>query len=166
MSAMDVQKDISLPVAPAEVLRLWLDPAFHERRCEAAHAVRYEVSVDPVGATTAPATVSTSRDLPTDRLPDLVRSFVGQTLTLVERLEWTDDTSAAVNVRIEGAPITLVGAYALGPDADGGSRLAIRAEVKATVPVIGRKIEKMVLPVMQSALDADERLAREALGTP
>jgi hypothetical protein len=163
MSAMDLQKDISLPADPTAVLRLWLDPAFHQRRCEAAHAVRYEVSVEPEGATTAPATVTTSRDLPTDRLPDLVRSFVGQTLTLVERIEWTDAASAAVSVRVEGAPITLNGAYALGPGPDGGSRLAVRAAVKATVPLVGGKIEKMVMPVMQSALDADERLAREAL---
>jgi hypothetical protein len=163
MAAMDVQKDITLPADPAAVLRLWLDPAFHQRRCEAAHAVHYEVNVDPVGATTAPATVTTSRALPTDRLPDLVRSFVGQTLTLVERIDWTDESSAAVHVRVEGAPITLTGAYALGPAPEGGSRLAVRAEVKATVPIIGRKIEQMVLPVMQSALDADERLAREAL---
>jgi hypothetical protein len=163
MAAMDVQKDITLPADPAAVLRLWLDPAFHERRCEAAHAVRYEVNVEPAGATTAPATVATSRALPTDRLPDLVRSFVGQTLTLVERIDWTDAASAAVHVRVEGAPITLTGAYALGPGPEGGSRLAVRAEVKATVPIIGRRIEQMVLPVMQSALEADERLAREAL---
>ena len=166
MSAMDVQKDLSLPASPADVLRLWLDPSFHERRCEAAHALRYEVVVEPTGATSAPATVRTTRDLPTDRLPDLARSFVGQTLTLVERIEWTDDHSASVHVSVPGAPITLTGAYALGAAPGGGSRLVIRAEVKAAVPVIGRKIEKMVMPVMQSALDHDERLALEALSTP
>lgn len=159
---MELSRDLELPGTPDAVLRLFLDPGFQEQRCRRGHALRFEVSVEPSGAQTAPAVVTTIRDLPTDRLPDLARNVVGSSLTLEERVEWADPTTGRMTVTVKGAPISLRGAYALGPGGQ-GTRLAFRGEVKASVPLIGRKLEQMVQPVLDRAMAADEELAFEAL---
>ena len=58
--------------------------------------------------------VHTERQLPSDGLPDMARSFVGDHLTIIEVLDWSapaaDGSRASmVDIHIKGAPLTRQG---------------------------------------------------------
>ena len=69
-----------------QVHALLTDPAFQEAKC-AATTNNGIYTVD-VGGGADGQRVRTERQLPSDGLPDMARSFVGDHLTIIEVLDW------------------------------------------------------------------------------
>lgn len=155
-----------LPATPEEVYAVLTDPAFQEAKCEATtDGGAYEARVT---ATATGHRVHTSRELPADGLPDVARSFVGSTLTVVEDYEWgaaaADGSRAAVvDLHVKGVPLTLKGVLRL--EAVGaGSAEVLDAELKANIPFVGGKIEKAAAEPINAAVGIEVELLRERLG--
>ncbi len=68
--------------------------------------------------------------------------------------------TATLHVDFHGAPARMSGTMDLHPKGP-GSELILESEFKATVPVIGGKIEKVAAPIIISVIDAEEQTGRE-----
>lgn len=162
---MKVNARLRYPVSCEHVFAMLVDRSFQERVCEATKALRYEVQIEQDAGS---ATITTRRELPTDAVPEFARGFVGRTLDVVRVDRWEPPAAdgsrdGTVTVEIKGAPIRLNGMLALRPD-DAGSEEVIAGELKASVPLLGGKLERAAEPALMSAIRKEEEVGLLHLG--
>ncbi|GGL28593.1 DUF2505 domain-containing protein [Phycicoccus endophyticus] len=155
-----------LAATAQQVYAVLTDAGFQHAKCEATTAGgRYEVEVSEHALGHR---VRTARELPADGLPDVARSFVGDTLTVVEVYDWGAPEpggarQASVDLHVQGAPLTLKGTLRLEGDGAGSLEL-LDAELKATVPLVGGRIERAAAGPIDAAIGRELDLLRERLG--
>ena len=159
---MRLSAEIRYDADPATVFAMLVDPDFQERKCAATGALDHEVEIEEYGD--GGAAIRSDRTMPTDNVPDFVRTFVGQTLTVVQVDDWqpaTGDGSrdGTIVVEIKGAPVRLAGSLTLRPDGT-GTRQTIDGDLKASVPIVGGRIEKAIEPALQAAIRVEQREGR------
>lgn len=159
---MRVDAEISYPAGPTEVAAMLADTAFLERYCAATGAVRHTVEV--VGDADGAFTVTTVRTMPTDDFPDVARRFVGDTVDIRQVDEWQaagsgGSRSGTTTVEISGAPLRLAGDLRLSPGGDGTTQ-SVTGDLKASVPLIGGKLEKAAEPAIRAAIRQQEKVGR------
>jgi len=151
--------EIRYDADPAAVFAMLTDEAFQKRKCAATGALESEVAIErfPDGG----ATIRTVRTMPTDQVPDFARTFVGRTIDIVQ----TDDFGApdpggrregTVVVELRGAPIRFAGSLTLGPSPE-GSVETLDGDIKASVPIIGGRMEKALEPALLAAIRVEQR---------
>ena len=156
---MRLTAEISYAAAPAAVFEMLTQAEFQERKCAATGALSHEVEVEEYDD--GSAVIRTRRTMPTDQIPDFVRTFVGTTLDVVQVDDWgpagpdgaRDGTAV---VEIQGAPVRFAGSLTLRP-APGGALETIDGDVKASVPLVGGRIEKALEPALQAAIRVEQR---------
>ena len=156
---MQVTAQIPYPASTSAVFAMLTDEAFLKQVCEATGAVKYEVDVQETSLGTS---VTTRRELPTDQIPDFIQRFVGQTLTVSRVDLWQPaapdgSRQGTIVVEIVGAPVRMTGTLSLRPGSDGTIE-DVDGDLKASVPLIGGKIEQATEPAIRSALRKEERL--------
>jgi hypothetical protein len=162
--------DIRYAAGPDRVFAMLLDPAFQEKVCLATGALDHSVDVEPVdtGAPSGGATITTTRKLPADGLPDFVRTFVGETLDVMRVDHWgpleTDGTRrGTIVVEIHGTPVRLTGTMVMRPES-GGTVEDVEGDLKASVPLVGGKIERAAEPAIRGAVSKEQEVGDEWLG--
>jgi Protein of unknown function (DUF2505) len=159
--------EIRYDAEPATVFAMLTDADFQDRKCAATGALDHEVEIEEYDD--GSAAIRTSRTMPTEQVPDFIRTFVGQTLTVLQVDDWQPPAAdgsreGTVVVEIKGAPVRLAAAMTLRPDA-GGTRETIDGDLKASVPLLGGRIEKAVEPALQAAIRVEQREGRAWLTT-
>ncbi|HEX2130515.1 MAG TPA: DUF2505 domain-containing protein [Actinophytocola sp.] len=100
-----------------------------------------------------------------ERLPSAVRSVLGGDL-VVERTErWRPDGpryAADTRVSISGVPGSIQGQSRLG-EHGGESLLVVRAEVRVSIPLVGGKLEKVVVEQVTKLLATEAEFAEKWL---
>jgi hypothetical protein len=104
------------------------------------------------------------RTLPTTRLPEIARKFVGESLKVTQVENW--DAPAAdgsrqstISLKIAGAPIDVSAVQRLV--ADGGStRVELEGNVTSSVPFLGGKIADAAEPMVGKALNIQSQQAQ------
>ena len=120
-----------------------------------------EVIDEPGGGTT----VVVTRTMPAN-VPSYAKSFVGETLTITERQEWTvpatDGTGTAVATAALSAPLAFTGSMSITTD---GSVTTVRTfgEYKASVPFVGGKVEEMAKEQTVRYLTKEQEIGRDWL---
>lgn len=160
---MRLNAEIRYDADPAAVSAMLLDTAFQERKCEATGATEHQVQIDEFDD--GSAVITTRRTMPTDRVPDFVRGFVGATLEVEQNDDWGAPSAdgsreGSMVVEIKGAPVRLTGTLRLAPAPGGGTVETIEGDLKASVPLIGGKIEKAVEPALQAAIKVEQQQGR------
>lgn len=150
------------PAAPDAVFAQMLDPDFQDAKCDATTTGTWKAEVTTTGDRTV---ITTERVLPTDQLPDIARSFVGDSLTIVEVQTWgpaagDGSRTADLNLHVKGAPMTLKGSIRLSPNGS-GSRHEVNGELRAGVPLIGGKLEKAASEPLMFAARTETDLLRD-----
>ncbi|MGI8881142.1 MAG: DUF2505 domain-containing protein [Jatrophihabitans sp.] len=145
----------------AEVTR---DEAFQNRKCEATGALTHTVSITSNGDRTL---IRTTRQMPTDDLPDFVRGLVRDGIHVTEVDDWGPPTAdgsrdGTVEVTFAGAPIVMKGSLRLRPDGT-GAVASLSADLKASIPLIGSRIEKACSQAVLAAISVEEHTAGEWL---
>jgi len=166
---MDIRREITFDADVDSVVAMMLDREFLERRCAASHAVAYTVDV-PAGASpasTEPVVVRIHRSLSTAGMPDIVHRFVGQTIEIDEQMRWLpatgDGTRTALDhLQVRGVPVSMSGTLVLTPEG-GRTRQTVEQTLKASIPLLGSRVEKAAAPVVADSVDLDERLGAEYL---
>ncbi len=163
---MKLTAEMRYPADPNQVYLMLRDPAFQERVCLASDPVSHRVDV--VDGDGDGATITTSRELPTDEFPGLIRKFVGATVEVVRVDTWgpaasDGSRSGTLAVDIKGAPIGLTGTITLAPSQGGGSVVEIHGNLKASVPLIGGKIEGAVEPPIRASILQEEEIGKSWL---
>ena len=156
---MRLRAEIRYDADPAAVFAMLTDATFQERKCAATGALESEVEIERFQD--GGATIRTRRTMPTDQIPDFARSFVGRTLDVVQ----VDDLGApdaagrrdgSIVVEIKGAPVRFAGSLAL--DASGsGTVETIDGDIKASVPLVGGRLERALEPALQAAIRVEQR---------
>ncbi len=164
---MRLSAEIRYDADPQAVFAMLTDTAFQDRKCEATGALHHEVEIEEFDD--GSATITTRRTMPTDQVPDFVRSFVGKTLLVVQNDDWgpaapDGSREGTIVVEIQGAPVRLAGSLTLRSQG-GQSVELIEGDVKASVPLVGGKIEKAIEPALQGAIKVEQREGRAWLAT-
>jgi uncharacterized protein YndB with AHSA1/START domain len=154
--------EIRYDADPATVFAMLTDPDFQERKCAATGALDHDVEIEEYDD--GGAAIRTSRTMPTDQVPDFVRTFVGQTLTVVQVDDWQPPAAdgsrdGTLVVEIKGSPVSLTGALTLRADGAGTVEV-IDGDVKAKVPLVGGRIEKAIEPALKAAIKVEQREGR------
>ena len=159
---MQMNAEIRYDAAPQTVFEMLTDQKFQERKLAQTGALSYTASVVVSGD--GGAVVATSRALPTDRVPEAFRSFVGDRLTVEQTETWNPPSadgsrSGTVSIAVAGAPVKMTGSLSLAP-AGPGCTETVAGDLKARVPWVGGRIEKAVEPAVRAAIEAEERIGR------
>lgn len=125
----------------------------------------FAIDGDVAGAFTTTAL----RTLPTTRLPEIARKFVGESLTVTQTEKWeapAPDGSRVSNIslKISGAPLDVSAVQRLV--AEGGStRVELEGTVSSSVPFLGGKIADAAEPMVGKALNIQAQQAQAWLET-
>jgi hypothetical protein len=162
---MKIQDEIRYDASPDAVAAMLADPAFVADKCARTGALDHTVDVS--GEASGPFTVTTERTMPTNDFPDVAKKFVGDTIVIQEVDTWeaaAPDGSrrGTIVLRIKGAPLVLNGT--LGLRADGAATVeSVDGDLKASVPLVGGKLEKAAEPAVRAAMRKEHEVGREYL---
>jgi hypothetical protein len=161
MSAMDLKLSTTYDAGPEDVFTMISDPSFRETACQATHAVSYDVSVTEFGDDVV---VRVERELPTDRIPDFAKKFVGATITVVQTETWhpaAADGARTADVRgeIRGTPASFSGTAALTPSGSGTVQSA-DLEVKVAVPLVGKRVEPYIAEAIEASMTKEQEIGQ------
>ena len=158
---MKLRETLHLPLPACSAAEMYADPEYAAIRRETlgANEATSHVEGDPAGS----FTVTTELVLPTDRVPDIVRPFVGA-VTVKEVQSWSGpepDGSRTGTMRLDvvGTPAGLTGTLRLAALDQARSDVEIDGDLVAKVPLLGSKIEKAAVPYVSTVLRAEERSA-------
>lgn len=162
---MRISETWTYPTTPEQVWAVMCDTGFQDRKCAEAGATAYETSVTPDDR--GGAVIRAERTMPTEGVPDQFRSLVGSTVQVVETQTWhgpdaDGSRTGSVDVRIQGAPLTMTGDLSMRADTE-GTTLSLDGKLKARIPLLGGKIEKSVAPLIVKAIRTEARVGAEYL---
>ncbi len=115
------------------------------------------VSFKRNGPVDAAFSTKTVRTLPTNRLPDLAKKFVGASITVTQLENWSApeaDGSRTVDLKltVSGAPLTVAAVERLVPE-DSGSRMELEGTLTSAIPFLGAKIAAVAEPMIGRVLN-------------
>ena len=162
---MKISQQWTLDSSPDDVYADAIEPAYQDEICDEAGALSRHCEVAEKGAG---HTVTVQRIMPSGDVPDLVKKIVGDTVDVTQVIIWgerrTDGSrEGLLDVGFKGQPITMKGTTTLSADG-AGTRVDVTADLKAKIPLVGGKIEKMSAPEIIKAIDA-ERIVGERHAT-
>jgi len=153
MAAMSKQLSIDLTYdAPlTEVTAMLADPAFRERVCEAQHALANAVSIEG-------GTVAITYTQPVQGVPGFATKFVGDTIEVHQDETWSADfTKGDIAVTLPGKPGEL-GGTAVVVERGGRTVETVSLTAKVSVPLLGGKLEDLVVSIFEKALRKEHQV--------
>lgn len=155
---MKITEAIDYSCIPEAAFAMMTTEAFQAQKCTDAGALNHDATISRSGERTR---IVVDRDLPTDRLPDFVKSMVGQTLSVTETWQFGaagvgGGRDGSLRVEVKGTPIALAAAVVLAPSG-AGTLITIDGDLKASIPLFGAKIEKAAAPAVIGALRSEQR---------
>ncbi len=153
---MKFSHDMSYDAPPETVAAMLADRTFREQVCEAMSSLRWDVSVDGEGSGMKVVVDQTQKAV---GIPSFAQKFVGDTIQIVQREDWSSTTAATLVIEIPGKPGHLDGTVRLAPDG-AGTVETVAGELRVKVPVIGGKLEEMVAGLLRSALRTEQKVGR------
>jgi hypothetical protein len=138
-----------------------VERSVREQACRESGAVSWDISIERTGDG---ARVQVDRVMKPD-LPDMVRSFVGESIKVRQIETWggpdqSGTRRADVQVIIVGQPASMKGTAMLTP-AGSGSVETVEGEVTVNVPFLGKKFEPDLVKVIAAALKIEQRAGIE-----
>ena len=159
---MKLRETLHLPLPARAAAAMYADAQYTAIRRDTLGATdaSSHVDGDPSGA----FTVTSELSLPTDRVPDIVRPFVGSSVTVREVQTWSapgEDGSRTGTMRLDvvGTPAGLTATLRLRTADQERSEVEIDGDLVAEVPLLGPRIEKAAVPYVSTVLRAEERSA-------
>lgn len=141
MCAMKFRKELSYDAPPADVFAMLADPAFRERVCAAQDVVSADVTLTPSGSG---FTLVMDQVQKTAGLPAVAKKFAGDTTQAVVKESWSDQVRGSVEIITPGKPTNAAGTVTLSATAAGTTE-TVELDVKVKVPLIGGKLEQLMV---------------------
>ncbi|MCR1160601.1 DUF2505 domain-containing protein [Paenarthrobacter sp. UW852] len=159
---MALSASTTLPHSVDRVAAVFIDEDFlrHTSELVGGSLESFTIEGDPAGA----FNTTTVRTLPTTRLPDIARKFVGETLTVTQKEQWeapAADGSRSSNIalKISGAPLDVTAVQRLVADGT-STRIELDGAVSSSVPFLGGKIADAAEPMVGKALNIQSQQAQ------
>ncbi len=148
---------------PAAVMAMLKDPDYIRLKCDRTGSLKSDVDVSdkPDGG----VILTCTRVLPAN-VPAAAKKFVGETITVTERQDWTplaaDGSASAAGTVSFNAPLGFTATITLAAS-DGGTLVRTSGSFKAGVPFIGGSIESSAAELTTKYLDVEQTVANEWL---
>ncbi|WP_053205506.1 DUF2505 domain-containing protein [Jiangella muralis] len=160
---MDLYSELRFDADPVAVFAMLTDEAYIAKKTMAANAIRHQASVRRDGDR---VTIDLLRVMPPD-VPDFVRRFVGETIDIKQRDTWgpaaaDGSREGSIELEMSGAPVRATGTMTLAGNG-ASTALTIKGLLKASVPLVGGKIEQAVHQGLTEAARIEERVGRDWL---
>ena len=153
MSA-DLIYEFMLPAAPEEVFAFLTDSDYLSDKVSHSIKGAFEKS-----GTSPKFRIQITRTIEGE-LPEMVRKFVGDELTVVEIQNWSEPSKenflAQFELKINNAPVEIKGSISL--TGAQSTQVLINAKVKVNVPIFGAMAEPQVVQKLKSVLQDEEKL--------
>lgn len=159
---MALSASTTLPADPQRITEIFTDEKFLRHTSERVGGTLESLTID--GDIAGAFTLTAVRTLPTTRLPQMAKKFVGDQLTVTQTEQWAAPAAdggrtAQVKLKVAGAPLDVKAVQRLIPHAD-GTRVELEGEVTSSVPFMGSKIADAAEPMVGKALNIQAQEAR------
>lgn len=151
MSTMKLRHELAYDAPPADVRAMLADPLFWDRVGEATGAISSSATVGTEGETTR---VIIDQEQEVVGVPSFAKKFVGDSTRAITTQVWHGD-SATFAVETPGKPTSISGTASLTANGS-GSVLVYDLEVKASVPLVGGKLEKLVVELTTAGFEKEQ----------
>ena len=160
---MKLRETLSLPLPARSAADMYADQEYTEIRRRTLGATRAESTVE--GSPEGAFTVRTELSMPTDRVPDMVKPFVGSSVTIHEKQSWSAPAAdggreGMMSLEVAGTPAGLTATLRLSPSGEAASSVDIDGDLVAKIPLLGPRLEKAAIPYVSTVLRAEERSAK------
>lgn len=159
-----ISGELHLAADPATVYAMVSDQAYVQEKNERTGGENVEAAVTDNGADGC--TIVVSRDLPAE-IPSFAKKFVGEKISTTQTDNWgpaASDGSYAAKFHVDfgQAPMVIDGTMSITADGD-SSVLRVDAEVKASVPFVGGKLEGVAAEQFDRAVRKEQEIASDWL---
>ena len=148
---MKFRHELAYDAPPAAVFEMLADPAFRQAACAAQDVISADVQLERSGNG---FTLVLDQQQRTDDLPGFARAFAGDSTQAIQRETWEDTTGGTLVIDTPGKPTEIKGTITLRPEGS-GTREIVELEVKAKIPLIGGKIEKLLAEKVREGMDLE-----------
>lgn len=138
------------------VMEMLLDPAFREAVCDAQHATSRKVE-------SAPPVMHVEYTQQVRGIPSFAAGIVGDTINVVQDEQWSGH-DAKVTIQIPGKPGGVAGTFTVA-ERDGRTVQSARLDVTVKMPLVGGKLESVIVDLFLKALKREERTGGEWLAS-
>jgi Protein of unknown function (DUF2505) len=130
------------------------DPAFRAAVGDYQHVTDFSCDITPSGDGMR---VRLEQGHGTERFPSFARKVVGDQIHFVQEETWSSPTAADISVTIPGKPGDMTGSTSL---AQSGDDVVQRVDlaVKVSIPLVGGKLEDLVVGFVTKAFDAENKV--------
>jgi len=159
---MALSASTTLPHSVDRVAAVFANEDFQRHTSELVGGTLESFKVD--GDVAGAFSTTSVRTLPTTRLPEIARKFVGDSLTVTQFESWEAPAAdgsrqSSISLKITGAPLDVSAVQRL--IADGGStRVELEGNVTSSVPFLGGKIADAAEPMVGKALNIQSQQAQ------
>ena len=162
---MALSTSASLPASVERIVELFSSEDFVRQVSEAAGGTLESYTV--TGDTSGAFSTVVVRSMPTDRLPDLARKFVGAQLNLQQQEEWSAPAAdgsreVQISAKISGAPVEAKAVQRIVAEGE-STRIDLEGSVTSSIPLFGNKIVQAAEPALGKALNLQVTEARKVL---
>ncbi|MGN6403554.1 DUF2505 domain-containing protein [Sinomonas sp.] len=153
--ALEATTTLNHPVN--QVAAVFADEAFQRHVSELVGGKLESFTVD--GDTASAFTATIVRQVPTGRLPELAKKFVGEHLTVTQVEKWSAPDAdgsrhSDISVKVAGAPVDVTAVQRLVSEG-AGTRLELSGTVSSSIPLLGGKIADAAEPFVGKALNIE-----------
>lgn len=143
----------------ARVSAMLADPTFREEVCARQRVLSARVSVEDSAGV---RTVVVDQTQSAQGIPSFARGVVGDEITIVQRESWAAEDRATVQVDLPGKPGEITGHVVL-TESGGLTTETVDLEVKVRIPLVGGKMEGLVVDLLRTALEVEGSVGRDYL---
>jgi hypothetical protein len=151
MSLMKLRHDLTFDADPIAVLAMLTDPAYWDNVAIATAALSSVATVEADGPATRVVVDQLQKVV---GVPGFAKKFVGESTRAITTQVWSGNTASYV-VETPGKPTSMSGTMTVKA-AGTGSTLTYDLDVKASVPLIGGKLEKLVIELFTDGLSKEQ----------
>ena len=162
---MALNASTTLPFDVGTVLGVFTDEGFVRHMSEYVGGTLESLTVD--GDTASAFTLTAVRTMPTSKLPDMARKFVGETLSVTQIERWSapqadGSRQADLTMTVANVPLNVTAVQRLV--AQGTETVVdLQGNVTSSIPFLGGKIAGAAEPMIGKALNVQATEARKWL---
>ncbi|MDY7024869.1 MAG: DUF2505 domain-containing protein [Pseudomonadota bacterium] len=147
-------------VSAEKLFSVFQEPKFYETRCELLNIDNYKLKQCEPQNNQFVVKLQSDVDIPSDKLPKIARSFLGEQLESLITTRWklSEDEPYTANYEIEinKLPVEINGKMVLN-NTDEGCQNLVSVEVESSIPFVGGKVEDMMAKYFIKALEKDRK---------
>lgn len=160
--AKKISGELTFTASPAAVYAMVTDQAYVQEKNERTGGQNV---VSEVSASDNGCQIHVTRDLPAE-IPSYAKKFVGEKISTDQTDKWTvgadGSYTATFDVDFGKAPMVIKGTMSIIGD-DSRTVLKVEGEVKASVPLVGGKLEGLGAEQFERAVRNEQQIAQEWL---